>query len=258
MDFHQKKGLIDMRLANLNYAILSSHRSGSSLLCNLLTQTGVVGIPNEYFSHWQGRSYNSYDVTNYPEYIHRVIDEMQTDNSVFGMKMMAGDDEFQGILKRLGTLPAYQELSNAEKIRTFFPNIKFIYLTRRNKVAQAISWWKAAQNNHYHTTDDTKMPDTLLRYDFDAISHLIKEVTMEECAHQEILSLLDVTPFTLVYEDYIQDMEGTVQKIIEFLGIEEPYTFQKSQLHKMADSLTQEWTERYRQELQDGWTNRRW
>lgn len=245
--------------AQINYAILSSHRSGSSLLCNLLSQTEVAGKPGEYFSHWNNTAFKNYNLSDYPAYIHRITGEMKTANDVFGVKAMPGvDDGFQGLLKRLEAFPKYKTLANPEKVRIFFPNIKFIYLTRRNKVAQAISWWKAAQNNHYHSTDSQSMPDTELEYNFDAITHLLKEIMSEESAHQAFLSMMKAIPLTLVYEDFVQDMRGTVQKILDFLGIEDEYTFNEPTLYKMADSTTEAWLQRYREELQDGWQHRRW
>lgn len=240
----------------INYAILSSHRSGSSLLCNLLSHTNVAGKPNEFFGEWDGSMYKKYDMLDYEAYLNRIIAEFTTQNGVFGAKTMSND--ILNIFKHLETFPEFSDYTYAEKVRIFFPNIKFIYLTRRNKVEQAISWWKATQNHHYHTTDFAKMPATPLEYNFNAISHLINEINMEECAHQEVLSLLESIPLTLVYEDYIQDMRGTVQKIMEFLEIEDAYTFREPTLYQMADVVTQEWAERYRQELQDGWINLRW
>jgi len=240
------------------YALLCSHRSGSTLLSNLLSQTEVAGKPGEFFSHWNGRSYKNFDFTDYPAYINRVLQESRTSNGVFGVKVMTAMDGFQGVLQKLEAFPTYEKLSDTEKIRTFFPNIKFVYLTRRNKVHQAISWWKAAQNDHYHTTETASMPDTPLEYNFDAITHLLKEVSMEECAHQEFLAMMDAVPLTVVYEDFIQDMEGTVQRIIDFLGIKEDYTYLEPKIFKMADDLTEEWAQRYRKEVQDGWQNVRW
>ena len=247
-----------MQTAQINYAILASHRSGSSLLCNLLSQTEIAGKPNEFFSHWNERSYKNYDIVDYPSYIQRIVQETQTSNSVFGVKVMTANDGFGGFLQRLEAFPNYKYLSDAEKIRTFLPNIKFVYLTRRHKVKQAISWWKAAQNNRYHTTNDTPMPDADLEYNFDAISHLLNELIMEESAHQEFLDIMGTTPLTLVYEDFIQDMPSTLQRIFKFLTIEDDYEFHEPQLYKMADALTDEWAQRYREELQKDWQNIRW
>ena len=134
-----------MQTAQINYAIIFSHRSGSSLLCNLLSQTNIAGTPDEFFLHWQGRAYKNYDISDYPAYINRVIQESQTNNLVFGIKTLTSD--FLAACNRLEAFPNYKNRSNAEKIRILFPNIKFIYLTRRHKVRQAISWWKAAQTD---------------------------------------------------------------------------------------------------------------
>ena len=81
---------------------------------------------------------------------------------------------------------------------------------------------------------------------------------MEECANQAFFEMMETVPLNLVYEDYIQDMCGTVQKIINFLEIKDEYTFQEPLLRKMADALSEEWEQRYREELQANWGHKRW
>ncbi|GAB5490438.1 MAG: Stf0 sulfotransferase family protein [Phototrophicaceae bacterium] len=245
-----------MEYAQTSYAILASNRSGSSLLCNLLAQTTVAGLPNEFLGDWEGSLYRDYNMSDFRQYLQRIINEFTTENGIFGVKAMGAD--LLQYCERLETFPEYSGSTHAEKVRAFFPNMKFIYLTRRHKVEQAISWWKAAQNNHYHTTATASVPDIELKYDFDAVTQLLNEVIMQESAHQDFLNKIDIVPLTIVYEDYIQDMQGTVQTIIEYLEIEDEYNFQDPQLYKMADDTTKEWAERYRQELQEGWTNIRW
>lgn len=245
-----------MKPSTTNYTVLASNRSGSTLLCNLLAQTNVSGKPGEFLGDWEGSLFRDYNMPDFRQYLQRIRSEFTTENGVFGVKAMGAD--LLQCCERLEAFPEYKGRSHAEKIRAFFPNMKFIYLTRRHKVEQAISWWKAAQNNHYHTTATASVPDIELRYAFDSITQLLNEVIMQESAHQDFLNKIEVVPLTIVYEDYIQDMPATVQKIIAYLGITDPYSYQEPQVYKMADNTTKEWAERYRQELQDGWVNIRW
>jgi LPS sulfotransferase NodH len=66
-------------------------------------------------------------------------------------------------------------------------------------------------------------------------------------------------PFTIVYEDFIQEYEKTVRTVLEFLeldtiGVEIP----PPQLAQTADNITEEWVQRFRQERQEGWVYRGW
>jgi trehalose 2-sulfotransferase len=248
-----------MRSPALTYFLLASHRSGSSLLCDLLSKTKVAGQAGEFFLHWRGHSHSGWDFSDYPAYIQRVFDETTTPNGVFGVKLMTGSaGGIKGFFEQLEPFPLFSKLTDVEKVRAIFPNLHCLYLTRRNKIAQAVSWWKAIQNEHYHSSPDKPMPATPLKYDFAAIDHLVSEIMMEEAAHQAFLDELGIIPHTIVYEDFMQDMEGTVRGITDFLGIKESYRFQASRLIKMQDSLSDEWIQRYRQEKQANWENVRW
>lgn len=247
-------------MPKMNYFVCVSHRSGSTLLCETLEQTGIAGMPGEYFMHWQGRSHEGWSLDDYPAYVQRLVTELQTPNGVFSAKVMTGDDGLGGVVRRVQAHEAYASLSDAEVMQHFFPNARYIYLTRRHKVAQAVSWWKAAQNDIYHLRDDEKASDAVLEYKLDAINYLLREIIIEESAHQAFFDAVSVVPLTVVYEDFVQDMEGTLMQILDYLDLSLPagYEYKPSPLKKMADALSEEWIQRYRQEIQTDWQTIRW
>ena len=106
-----------------------------------------------------------------------------------------------------------------------FPNCQHIFLTRRNKIRQAVSWWKAINNNIWHlkSNDISKETDSFYEkhYDFDALSHLFKEANLRECAIQAYFEKYQIKPLTLVYEDYIQNFEESIYTVINYLGLNE-------------------------------------
>lgn len=134
-------------------------------------------------------------------------------------------------------------------------------MTRRNKVRLAVSWWKAIQSQEWHRRSGTpaKSVDLSQAYSFGAIHHLYNECAMREAGIQEFFAEGNIVPLTLVYEDFIQEYENTVRKVLEFLdldasGIKIPPPI----LAPTADSLSEEWVQRFREQLQSGWTNRGW
>ena len=82
---------------------------------------------------------------------------------------------------------------------------------------------------------------------------------MREAGIQEFFSEGNIVPLTLVYEDFIQEYEKTVRKILTFLGLD--ITELKTGppfLARTADEISEEWIQRFREELQEGWENRGW
>ena len=82
---------------------------------------------------------------------------------------------------------------------------------------------------------------------------------MREAGIQEFYSEGNIVPLTIVYEDFIQEYEKTVRKVLELLeldatGIKIP----SPSLAQTADDLSEKWVERFREELQNNWENRGW
>ncbi|MBB3132262.1 LPS sulfotransferase NodH [Paenibacillus rhizosphaerae] len=65
-----------------------------------------------------------------------------------------------------------------------------------------------------------------------------------------------IKPFNVVYEDFIQDYEGTVIRVLDFLGIQaDNVKIHPPAFDKLADDTTKQWVQMCRQESQKGWDN---
>jgi LPS sulfotransferase NodH len=82
---------------------------------------------------------------------------------------------------------------------------------------------------------------------------------MREAGIQEFFSEGNIVPLTIVYEDFIQEYEKTLRKILEFLELDpNNVEIPVPSLSPTADSISEAWVQRFRAELQEGWTNRGW
>src|SRR4051794_27948876 len=115
------------------YAICATPRSGSSLLCDLLWRCRSMGKPREYFNP---RGYMlrfaednglmcEANVVDFPRYLETVLGEFSTPNGVFGTKL------FPMQLQKLMSFAAG---------RGFLRTCTFFLMSRRDVVAQAVSW----------------------------------------------------------------------------------------------------------------------
>jgi LPS sulfotransferase NodH len=223
----------------------------------------VAGRPEEYFWRDNEPLYRAqWHVTSYRDYLERALEEGTTPNGIFGAKVDAGV-YLTHFFRQLRTLPQFADatFSLCAILSALFPDLKCIWLTRRNKVRQAVSWWKAVQSNIWaqHTT---AAPCTAPSptYHFAAIDQLVNESLMREAAWAEYFAAWQMQPLTIVYEDFIANYAGMVAQILRYLEVSDPYILDETAitLARQADSLSEAWVQQYREEKQRHWPNRAW
>ena len=140
----------------LSYTIWFTQRTGSTLLCQALAATGKAGKPNEWLHHWV----NDHRLDVPAGLQQRLWESGSTSNGVFGLKHSFSESQFGELIELFHRFPTCPpEETNRVRIWDHaFPNHKHIFMTRRNKVRLAVSWWKAIK-----TQDGTGLPAHHLR-----------------------------------------------------------------------------------------------
>src|SRR4051812_30708315 len=115
----------------LSYVVCALPRSGSSLLCELLFETGLAGAPAEYFDAQQmGRFSERWNARDFGAYLRALLERKTGPNGVFGFKAQ------------------FFQLAEAfpdGELDAAFPSLRYVYITRRDRLRQAISWARAVQ-----------------------------------------------------------------------------------------------------------------
>lgn len=179
-----------------SYLVCATPRSGSTLVCQTLSRTGVAGRPEEYFEalrssgvprrpeeyfhgvddrtifdHLAERSQDFDPVprsplwsrTAYDRYLDWVLDAGTTENGVFGAKLMWGYiEDFVSLIRNV---PRFRDVPMAEIFPEVFPDLTFVRVVRANKIRQAVSLWKAVQTATWRdegptTSDEPENSDT--------------------------------------------------------------------------------------------------
>jgi LPS sulfotransferase NodH len=260
-----------------SYIIYATPRSGSTLLCEALTNTGLAGRPAEPFEslketgqprrpleYFTGVEDAELDAllggsegpppthpvhNDYAEYLARVIEQAITPNGVFGTKIMWGYlDDF---VSNLRTIPAYSTQPVSQLLATVFPDLHHITVTRRDKVRQAVSLWRAIQTqawsleDHEHPTE--KVHHHPLTFHFGAIDHLKRQLEEHDAAWHQYFTRNNIQPFTVVYEDFVHTYEETALQILRYLDIPIPEKplFAARRMKQQSDALSEQWIQCY-------------
>ena len=223
------------------YIVASTDRSGSTYLCSLLWQTGVLGAPAEYWNFRSRPNAKPIGVqmierlggSSPADYLTKLLARRTSRNGVFGVKAHSFDFEevvrqYPEILERLSPLT-------------------YIYIERKDKVAQAVSMAKAAQTGAWVSYAKLQRAGNL-HYDKDLIAKCLGFLERQNQDWQRWFEANRIEPFVVTYENLAEDAEGVVRGIVELLGAEndEPQKVQNPKLEKQGDETNEEWAARFR------------
>jgi LPS sulfotransferase NodH len=235
---------------SISYVVCSTARSGSTYFCAALRKTGVAGVPDEYFeqqhfSHWC----DEWGVSSFADHVEKAIETATTPNGVCGIKTHKGGF-LEYFIRNLLELPRYRGrgLSAPEVMGELFPNLHYIWLTRRDKVRQAVSLWRATETGQWvwSRQQPTASPRA---YDFKRIDTNLLYIVRSEAEWQEYFTAAGVRPLTVVYEDFVCEYEETVGRVLRHLGVEPPAEpSPRPWMRKQADEESEQWVRRYREE----------
>lgn len=231
------------------YIICSTPRTGSTLLCELLSSTGVAGNPHSYFraqdmdrraSDWGLPKAWSFDA--YLEAVRRLT---ATPNGVLGLRIMWGTlDE---ILDQLRLM--YENTEARALLEEAFGNTKYIHLRREDVVAQAISLFKAEASNYWHSTQSGP-PSGAVGYNHDEIANRVESLQNDDAAWTRWFESLDIEPLQISYEALDSDPVATSRKVLNYLGLAYRGDITAPNL-KLADQSSEHWKQRFLLEASD-------
>lgn len=261
------------RAEGISYLVCATQRSGSTLLCELLKGTEVAGVPDEFFEGLrktghprQPREY--FELEEYADIAQRlaptelgqpeqpgdfegwfpyVLQRGTGINGVFGAKMMWNYfDDFRG---RILELPGLESKTFTEALDEVFPELKLIFVSRRDKVSQAVSLWKAIQSQQWRGAQESTLDEPDVEYDFRALSFLVDELHRWDARWEDWFHATGREPIRVIYEDFAQSRAATIGRVLDDLGIDprEPEN-EKGPMKRQADDLSKDWVQRFREE----------
>ena len=231
------------------YLLCGTPRTGSTLLCGLLRDTGVAGRPESYFrvpgeQDWADRWHLCRDDRgsfDYRDYVRAAIVEGSSSNGIFAARVMWGTlDE---LVAKLGGSAGGGDL---DLLTRAFGRVRFVHCWREDTVAQAVSWARAEQTQFWQH-DDVALPDHEPRFDFEQVHDLVRTIEEHNDAWRHWFTTFGVRPHSVRYEDLTTDIDRVTSGILGFLGLDLPagHTFVPRH-RRQADQLNHDWALRYR------------
>ena len=278
-----------------SYLICATPRSGSTLLCAALDDTGIAGHPEEHFevlletgqrrqprdyfqrsndpevwallddpefrdvlgeyggrySEHPARRDPSWTPPDFQKLVQDAFEKGTTENGVLGTKIMwAYFRDFVRLARRRGL----QDVRPCEVPAAVLPNLRrFVWMHRGDTTRQAVSLWKALQTQQWRRDSDEDITGQGLRFSFAAVDHLKMRIDEHNVAWQDFFDMCGVEHVEVLYEDLVEDYEGTVLWLLEEIEVSIPENFAVLQpkMRRQADELSEEWVRLYNERASD-------
>jgi trehalose 2-sulfotransferase len=264
------------------YLVCATPRSGSTLLCEGLASTSVAGRPDEFFEQlketglprrpreyfWGLRSPEvlrllppdsqlehelqcspEWSRDDYSRHFTAALREGTTPNGVFGAKLMWA--YFGDFLELMRGIPRYAGMGDGSLLASAFPGLRYVFVSRNDKVRQAVSLWRALQTLVWRmergAPDDEPIPEHRLIYSFDAIDHLLAQLRRNEDAWRGYFFRTGQQPLQLYYEEIDDDLDESVRRVLDELGVEPPghVEIERTSMRRQSDDLSESWVQTY-------------
>lgn len=244
-----------------SYIICTAPRSGSTMLCRMLSATGHSGNPGSYFHTPSLHGWLSdYDLTReaYASDLDAVAAvfaaakaEGEAGTGVFGFRMQR--PSFAFFMEQAAALFPDAD-TDAGRITAAFGETLYVYLSRRDKLAQAISMVKAEQTGLWHKTADGAELERLAPpkppvYDAQRIREKHEELAALDAEWPVWFAQQEIKPLSLTYEDLSADPQGTLAQVLAALGLDPALAAAvETPTARLSDEISQQWADQFRAE----------
>ena len=155
-------------------------------------------------------------------------------NGVFGIKVLTGNDEDAELE------PLHEGLSGLD--------VRMVILRRIDRVAQAVSWARAAQTGVYVKSNRPIVAEP--QYSADKIEALLRVIVANEQRHQGFAARSNYPSLDVTYEELVANWHPVMSSVCAHLGDAET-TVPSPTTERQADEQSEMWAKRFRIERAD-------
>jgi LPS sulfotransferase NodH len=210
-------------------------------------------LPDDATLDRQAEQSPTWSRDDYERHLTAALREGTTPNGVFGAKLMWG--YFNDFLELMRGIPRFGGMGDGSLLNAAFPELRYVFISRSDKVRQAVSLWRALQTwvwrKEAGRAAEEPLPEQRSVYSFDAIDHLLGQLRRQEDAWRGFFFRIGQRPLSLFYEEVAGDLEGSVARVLSELRIERPEGSLpvRRGLSPQSDALSESWVQSYLEDV---------
>ena len=183
------------------------------------------------------------EIDDFADYARQIVVEHAAPNGVFGTKMHWR--QFRFFLRQMRRSGRFAGLDDAAIVREVFGDVRYVHMTREDRLAQAISEEIADQSKAWSRRSDQARTERKLRFDPVAIRDKVERARQWEDSWEGYFRRHGIEPLRVSYEKLVSDYVGTMTRAFEYLGADRTAGIPKPQLERQSDERNEKWRQRY-------------
>lgn len=208
--------------------IASTQRSGSYFLSHLLTATGRMGAPLEYLhpgflATWQEKFGQPDRAATVKELFRR----RTSPNGWFALKAHWSH---------------YAAARDDPQLHLLFNIDRFIFIERRDRIAQAVSLATVAQTGSWISLQPTRVQP---RYSAREIASALVRIDAEYRRWRDYFDANGIEPVHVYYEDLVANPEATLNRLLAHCGLDPVEQLPEVAITPQASPRNEEWKSRF-------------
>ncbi|NJC07837.1 Stf0 family sulfotransferase [Polymorphobacter fuscus] len=213
--------------------LASTFRSGSTYVSSLLAANGLPGLSHERFADaWRhivdppGEAFGAF--------LNTALSDAH--GGCFATKLMWPH------LARLAEATGHGR-DEAADLGALFRPARWIQVCRADKVAQAVSFWRAKMTGRWQVYATEAEPEP--EYDFLAIRNALHEIELGDRLWDDFFARAGIEPLRVTYEALVADLPGGLSELLSALGLPAEVPAERVGLRRQRDSYSKALQERF-------------
>ena len=187
--------------------VTGSFRAGTSYICSLLANNGMKGIRLEKFAPLDALGAEPDENT-----LREKFDEIfsTTTDGLFVSKIMWPHRNALARILGIGR-------AGSKSLTELLPSTRWINVIRKDKVEQAISFWKAKETSQWQIVKKEELaPEPL--YNFQSIRKCFVELSAHDMLWKDFHTLAETEVQDVIYENFVDNVEHDLPVILNWLN----------------------------------------
>jgi LPS sulfotransferase NodH len=128
--------------------------------------------------------------------------------------------------------------------------VRYVWLRRRNKVAQGISHFRAGRSDIWEVPSGglgraARLGD-LVTFDFERIDHCVERAIAHDQNWGAYFERHALTPTEIAYEDLVDNYDWVIRRVLASIDVpHDDLPRATPQLRRLADAKSEEWENKY-------------
>lgn len=217
--------------------ICFTNRCGSTYVCSVFSQLGLAGKPEEYnyefLNHDMVRRISlARRLVSFSEYFKYLINTYSCGGNFL---VKASVDQLHFLLK----IGLFRAVGKKPKV---------ILVTRRDIIAQAVSYCVANQDKQWTSLHETPPRDFIPAFNPTEIMVVARQIVTQNAWFELLFDFHQIESIKLIYEDVAADRDGLLKRLYNIYGLSDDQQLQPTLLpiDRQNSRLKKVWTARLR------------